>query len=310
MKNLYKILDLSHDASPQQIQNALRKCAEKQTLDIDKIKKIRQILLDDATRQRYDQQLRAHDPDFFESDEPTPKERKQMKNKGNPINLINQILNHSPVYYALAGLMILVSILCLLVIAESITQSNWITVIICLVVGISTTYAFWVLKKYADRVADENNENISKIKKLVYFSMFSLPLIFSAILTAELEKSKSNTNTYQQEEFEEESDWETWDNYKLPQPINFSYESTTQYEILYLKPISDNVYDVVSTQTFKSSGSIYYDKSRINCNKRTYQYIANEEQLVPVLKRKIKQDAQENYATEGSAYHKIRAICR
>lgn len=127
----------------------------------------------------------------------------------------------------------------------------------------------------------------------------------SQIDQKELERKRLIYQEKMQNEINQE-----WDRYKLPNPLDFSYESTTVYQVLYIKPAQSNIYEVVTSQTFKSSGNIYYDKSLIDCNNRTFSNITNAETLLGVLRANNAPSATSVAETEGSAYHKIKAICR
>ena len=66
MKNFYRLLNLdSPDATPPEIQQALRTAAQQGTLPMAALRKIRDVLYHAETRRAYNAKLREIEPDFF-----------------------------------------------------------------------------------------------------------------------------------------------------------------------------------------------------------------------------------------------------
>ena len=66
MKNFYRLLNLdSPDATPPEIQQALRTAAQQGTLPMAVLRKIRDVLYHAETRRAYNAKLREIEPDFF-----------------------------------------------------------------------------------------------------------------------------------------------------------------------------------------------------------------------------------------------------
>ena len=64
MVNLYELLGVKLSADDYQIQQALMKAAEKRTLTLEQLGKVKEVLLDEAMRTKYNQSLFAQHPEL------------------------------------------------------------------------------------------------------------------------------------------------------------------------------------------------------------------------------------------------------
>lgn len=83
MVNLYEKLGISYTANNNEILNAMKRAASKQSMTLEEIQKCREILLNSETRSKYDAKLKVEQPAFFETheEENHTRNRSSTKNK-------------------------------------------------------------------------------------------------------------------------------------------------------------------------------------------------------------------------------------
>lgn len=83
MVNLYEKLGISYAANNNEILNAIKHAASKQSMTLEEIQKCREYLLNPEIRAKYDAKLKAEQPAFFETheEENNTKNRNEGKNK-------------------------------------------------------------------------------------------------------------------------------------------------------------------------------------------------------------------------------------
>lgn len=81
MENYYELLGIVSSATKDEIERALRRAAEQQTLDLDEIKQCREYLLNPAKKAEYDKELHAEYPDLAKEDGKKVKAAEKLRKK-------------------------------------------------------------------------------------------------------------------------------------------------------------------------------------------------------------------------------------